>query len=644
MKKFKLFVFAIVAVLCMTLSVNAKTVTNIDELRSCMTSNETLTCEVTSQLVMNGEDIEIVGEKELVITDLLVLKKGIRIRENDKLTINGNITVDDTRVLFYVYPGGELNINSGEIVSNYKAPSPANEATIVAILGNSEDNEIKTNIVVGEDAVLRNGSISVFDGNGAAYGLNIDIKGKMYVKKDENGYNLLYVSGNIIKTSGNVPKIYVRKSAILNNEGSAGIFNSGYSHIIIAGGQITGSTGIEMRAGKLDVLNGKIVGTAETFTYKSNGNGSSTKGVGVVAAQHTTALPLEINIGNGEITGSEAVAMVFPEAKPNKEVVSLDITGGTFNTNVEEFVTEEGYTVKEINNKYVVGKENSITIEDVVNGKVEASAGKAIIGETVTITAIPDEGYEVKSIKVAGTSNTEIPVTDNKFVMPNASVTVKVEFSKISTSTDIPVIDTKEEIKEVEIGVSDKTETEKILLESLDKDEKLKELAKDESVKVAVEIEKIEIAKEVETKIVEKVKEKYENIVVSEYFDITVAVKNVNNEELGTISKLSNNIKLMVALPESLKLNEEGKTRNYYIIRQHGEEIEIIDNVKLSEDGKTLVFETDRFSTYAIAYEDVNVVSPETGDSILTFVAFGSLALVSIVGAVLYIKKKEFNK
>ena len=70
----------------------------------------------------------------------------------------------------------------------------------------------------------------------------------------------------------------------------------------------------------------------------------------------------------------------------------------------------------------------TITKASATNGTVSTSpASSCIAGKEVTITATPSDGYVVDTISVmAGT--TAIKVTNNKFTMPAANVTVTVTF------------------------------------------------------------------------------------------------------------------------------------------------------------------------------------------------------------------------
>ena len=77
--------------------------------------------------------------------------------------------------------------------------------------------------------------------------------------------------------------------------------------------------------------------------------------------------------------------------------------------------------------------EYSITVAQPENGTVEVAPTLAKVGEEVTITATPAEGYELASISVTGVKTNEaVIVTDGKFTMPADDVTVSATFVLIT--------------------------------------------------------------------------------------------------------------------------------------------------------------------------------------------------------------------
>lgn len=68
------------------------------------------------------------------------------------------------------------------------------------------------------------------------------------------------------------------------------------------------------------------------------------------------------------------------------------------------------------------------------NGTLEVSPTSANAGDTITVTATPNDGYELDSLSV--TANGEpVTVTDNQFTMPAANVTVSASFKKVDDPT-----------------------------------------------------------------------------------------------------------------------------------------------------------------------------------------------------------------
>lgn len=88
-------------------------------------------------------------------------------------------------------------------------------------------------------------------------------------------------------------------------------------------------------------------------------------------------------------------------------------------------------------------------IEKTEHGTVKVSHRTPEAGQKVTITAEPDEGYEVASVTVTKAGNKVVEVTDNgdgtwSFKQPSGKVTIKVEFQEIEPEpvelpfTDVP--------------------------------------------------------------------------------------------------------------------------------------------------------------------------------------------------------------
>ena len=78
----------------------------------------------------------------------------------------------------------------------------------------------------------------------------------------------------------------------------------------------------------------------------------------------------------------------------------------------------------------------TITVDnEIANGSISANVATACEGETVTLTAEPAEGYALAEWLVFDDADNTIEVTDNKFTMPAANVTVMAEFAEVPKYT-----------------------------------------------------------------------------------------------------------------------------------------------------------------------------------------------------------------
>ena len=92
----------------------------------------------------------------------------------------------------------------------------------------------------------------------------------------------------------------------------------------------------------------------------------------------------------------------------------------------------------------------AINITDSEGGTVTASPSAAAEGMTVTLTATPDEGYELESLTVKDGADAEVTVgEDNTFTMPATDVTITATFKKLPVDVDITVESGKDIAAEV---------------------------------------------------------------------------------------------------------------------------------------------------------------------------------------------------
>ena len=89
---------------------------------------------------------------------------------------------------------------------------------------------------------------------------------------------------------------------------------------------------------------------------------------------------------------------------------------------------------------------NTILIPSTVGGKVSANPSSAKKGQTVTLTAAPDPGYELTSLTVTDTAGKNIELSNKgsgqyTFTMPNSQVSINAVFQKIGVAWNNPFTD-----------------------------------------------------------------------------------------------------------------------------------------------------------------------------------------------------------
>ena len=72
----------------------------------------------------------------------------------------------------------------------------------------------------------------------------------------------------------------------------------------------------------------------------------------------------------------------------------------------------------------------NVTVNAIGNGTASVDKTKAKKGETVTVTATPDAGYEVENIGVTDANNNNVVFSNGAFKMPESDATVTVTFAK----------------------------------------------------------------------------------------------------------------------------------------------------------------------------------------------------------------------
>lgn len=221
------------------------------------------------------------------------------------------------------------------------------------------------------------------------------------------------------------------------------------------------------------------------------------------------------------------------------------------------------------------------------------------------------------------TADTLNPIAEEEGVTVKYLWFCNVKVAKgINVYTKLPTLTVDKKVEEKNANV---------IIDSIKSDEVLKDVVATQDTSISLVVEPIE---KVEEKVKEEFSKTVKDSVVLDFVDISILVETENDEY--KLTALNDEITLEVALPTDIPKVAKGYSRKFFILRQHNDKIEKID-ATLSEDGKTLSFNTDKFSTYAIAYVD-EILPPKTADNIMLYV---TLALISFIGLIFIINKAK---
>ena len=134
-------------------------------------------------------------------------------------------------------------------------------------------------------------------------------------------------------------------------------------------------------------------------------------------------------------------------------------------------------------------------------------------------------------------------------------------------------------------------------------EEEKKEIENGSTVSVSMEVKDVTATvSESDKKLVEdKVKEVLNNGVVGAYLDLTL-LKKVGSLKEVSVTETAAGVVVKLDIPESLKNTDSSVERKYTVVRIHDGVAEALET---SCENGVITFTTDKFSTYAICYEDV---------------------------------------
>lgn len=392
-------------------------------------TSDTYTIINSGTVIVNGATVNSTGSEDVAYYG----------QNNSNLILNSGTIKTEGDYAYAVLlskPGSQMTMNGGEVLAlNHRTETKAS-AGIVAF----KDTTI----------VINGGTVHTYDiaicGNGSVSG-----------KNEGSNMKLTITGGTIISDAATA--IYIPQP---NGETN------------ISGGTITGTSAVEVRAGKLNITGGTFNGGSDSYEVVEEHSGTATKNVAVAVIQHDTKLPLEVNITGGTFNANMPFIEANPLRNPEEAIEKISITigddesenrpifnsagestvlsedksgfvyAGLYTHNVTDYVAENHGEIDE-NSMEAVYPYHEVKNDipaDFPAGTVDVDVERTLRGSLVTVNVNPAPGYYVDEIIVTDAKGNRVPlINKNQFYAPNSDVSIHVVFAVVNPATTDDNID-----------------------------------------------------------------------------------------------------------------------------------------------------------------------------------------------------------
>ena len=304
---------------------------------------------------------------------------------------------------------------------------------------------------------------------------------------------------------------------------------------------------------------------------------------------------------------------------------------------------------------YVNGPQVTVNTTGTIEGTIEVNdddASKA----TKELSLVIENINHIGEMVIKESLKDNVTIKAGSYTDEEAAEKLPVEEGSKVYEVETPEGDVK-----YVVATEDELEEKVYIAESVSGDEFNKEFAFDEMLKeLEEEIKKIEDAGEEIPEEITEVKEMFlklkklmegktgvsaHNILYGSFIGDNVVTTEAEKQP-------GKKVKVTLDIPNTLEKVKEGYTRKYSVIRIHMNEIENADGslnydyevveLNATDNGNGKVeFETDKFSTYILVYEDVEAATnPETSDGIALYMIIASISLIGLVSLLIAYAKK----
>lgn len=376
-----------------------------------------------SEAIKNAKE----GQTVRLLTDTS-LSSYISIQKSIKLDINGNTITSTNGLAFAVSENATFTITDNSNSKNGEIESTKK--------GNC--NLLK---VSSGEIIVENGNLS-----NEWYVIYVSQTGKATIK----GGTLTSSVASVLSTNGSpIGNDNYSADAVMNVEGGNLVSTNDVTIYLpagtlnITGGEIVGATAVYSKCGVTNISGNPVIKSESDYSeFKHSNNGCYPTGDAMVveACNYPNGNP-EVYISGGTFTSDHGKSVAYYQYN-NNQVKKFSITGGTFSSDVSDYVSS-GYECKEDSDtqKWVVNEmtPGEMVVKPETSGSSSASAtlDGVYADEDTTITT---EGEEDSDSSVDNTGSVKIDLSTGSETTTSATLTVTdVAAASLSSAPSLTV-------------------------------------------------------------------------------------------------------------------------------------------------------------------------------------------------------------
>lgn len=366
------------------------------------------------------------------ITGVVEATGGTHLTVKDSRIEVTNVAAERSRPFIGVY----LN-NAASTTKGIASSAVIENSTVIANRTAGSEKGSQWGVGIGAytyDLTVSGGTVTSTDGAGITFygGVMIDSAAELLDAGNTESFKTLKLEGDVTVSgytyavSGNGSSTYANSGTVINVKNATltgtiahGVYQPQVGILnVYEGADIQGASGIEIRAGKLNVTGGTITGTRSELVISDGaaggGGGTSINGAAIAISQHSTNKPISVNIsGDCVLTGCAALYEQDVLDDIATDDIKATVSGGTFNStqkdmpavyseNMENFVSggkfntaleakDLGENIAQIEGEsgFTVGKTEDLVAEQNAVAMVEET-GIAYETLQAAVNAAPD--------------------------------------------------------------------------------------------------------------------------------------------------------------------------------------------------------------------------------------------------------------